>query len=105
MRKGYRGQSRLFRFADDFVCCFDYRHEAEALEVALAERMQKFRLELRRSLTWSAFNRLLKRFRVPPSRVVEATTRVRRLPGLPEWSLKQTSQVKLFGEHYRAARA
>jgi len=59
----------------------------------------------RRSLRWSAFNRLLKRFQVPPPRVVETTTGVRRLPGLPEWSLKQTSQVKLFGEHYRAARA
>ena len=220
MRTRYRGQSRLFRFADDFVCCFDYRHEAEAFEAALAERMQKFGLELaadktkrirfgpwggrhngrfdflgfefswgrghrgqptlqrrtsrkklrgavqrftewikaercspltelmetlrakyaghwnyygiignakslsrycyqtsrilfkwlnrrsqRRSLTWSAFNRLLKRFQVPPPRVVETTTGVRKLPGLPEWSLKQTSQVKLFGEHYRAARA
>src|SRR5881628_1339549 len=46
MRRRYRGQSRLFRFADDFVCCFDYRHEAEAFEAALAERMQKFGLEL-----------------------------------------------------------
>src|SRR5437762_9112024 len=46
MRTRYRGQSRLFRFADDFVCCFDYRHEAEAFEAALAERMQKFGLEL-----------------------------------------------------------
>ena len=220
MRTRYRGQSRLFRFADDFVCCFDYRHEAEAFEAALAERMQKFGLELaadktkrirfgpwggrhngrfdflgfefswgrghrgqptiqrrtsrkklrgavqrftewikaerrspltelmetlrakyaghwnyygiignakslsrygyetsrilfkwlnrrsqRRSLRWSAFNRLLKRFQVPPPRVVERTPGVRRLPGLPEWSLKQTSQVKLFGAHYRAARA
>src|SRR5438093_7420079 len=220
VRKGNRGQSRLFRFADDFVCCFDYRHEAEAFEQALTERMSKFGLELaadktkrirfgpwggrhngrfdflgiefswgrghrgqptiqrrtsrkkwrgaverftewikaerhrpltelmetlrakyaghwnyygiignakslnrycyetsrilfkwlnrrsqRRSLTWSAFNRLLKRYQVPPPRVVETTTGVRRLPGLPEWSLKQTSQVKLFGEHYRAARA
>ena len=59
----------------------------------------------RRSLRWSAFNRLLKRFQVPPPRVVETTTGVRKLPGLPEWSLKQTSQVKLFGAHYRAARA
>src|SRR5437870_4217191 len=220
MRTRYRGQSRLFRFADDFVCCFDYRHEAEAFEAALAERTQKFGLELaadktkgirsgpgggrhngrsdfpgvglswgrghrgqptiqrrtsrkklrgavqrftewikaerrspltelmeslrakyaghwnyygiignakslsrycyqtsrilfkwlnrrsqRRSLRWSAFNRLLKRFQVPPPRVVETTPGVRRLPGLPEWSLKQTSQVKLFGAHYRAARA
>jgi len=48
---------------------------------------------------------LLKRFQVPLPRVVETTPGVRRLPGLPEWSLKQTSQVKLFGENYRAARA
>src|SRR5438128_11939528 len=59
----------------------------------------------RRSLRWSAYNRLLKRFQVPPPRVVETTPGVRRLPGVPEWSLKQTSQVKLFGAHYRAARA
>jgi len=46
MRKQYQGQSRLFRFADDFVCCFDYRHEAEAFERALPERRSKFGLEL-----------------------------------------------------------
>ncbi len=46
MRKRYRGQSRLFRYADDFVCCFDYRHEAEAFEQALQERMHQFGLEL-----------------------------------------------------------
>ena len=46
VRKGNRGQSRLFRFADDFVCCFDYRHEAETFEQALTERMSKFGLEL-----------------------------------------------------------
>jgi len=220
MRKRYRGQSRLFRFADDFVCGFDYRHEAEAFESALAERMQKFGLELatdktkrirfgpwggrhngrfeflgfefswgrghrgqptvqrrtsrkklrgavqrftewikaerhssltelmgtlrtkytghwnyygiignsrslsryyyetsrilykwlnrrsqRRSLTWSAFNRMLNRFQVPPPRVVETPSGVPKLPGRPATSLKPTSQVNLFGEQYRAARA
>ena len=45
-RKRYRGQSRLFRFADDFVGGFDYRHEAEAFERALPERLSKFGLEL-----------------------------------------------------------
>jgi group II intron reverse transcriptase/maturase len=45
-RKRYQGQSRLFRLADDFVCAFDYRHEAEAFEQALSERMSKFGLEL-----------------------------------------------------------
>lgn len=46
VRKGNRGQSRLFRFADDFVCCFDYRHEAEVFEPAVRERLAKFGLEL-----------------------------------------------------------
>jgi len=46
VRKGNRGQSRLFRFADDFVCCFDYRHEAMAFEQAVKERLAKFGLEL-----------------------------------------------------------
>ncbi len=46
VRKANRGQSRLFRFADDFVCCFDYRHEASAFEQAVKERLGKFGLEL-----------------------------------------------------------
>src|SRR5208283_3524131 len=46
VRKVNRGQSRLFRFADDFVCCFDYRHEAQAFEQAVKERLAKFGLEL-----------------------------------------------------------
>lgn len=46
VRKENRGQSRLFRFADDFVGCFDYRHEAIAFERALKERLEKFGLEL-----------------------------------------------------------
>ena len=46
VRKANRGQSRLFRFADDFVCCFDYRHEAEAFGQAVKERLAKFGLEL-----------------------------------------------------------
>ena len=46
MRKVNRGQSRLFRFADDFVCCFDYRHEAETFSQAVKERLAKFGLEL-----------------------------------------------------------
>lgn len=41
-----RGQSRLFRFADDFVACFEYRHEAEAFERALPERLAQYGLEV-----------------------------------------------------------
>ena len=46
VRKRHRGSSRLFRYADDFVACFDYRHEAAEFEKALGERLKKFGLEL-----------------------------------------------------------
>jgi group II intron reverse transcriptase/maturase len=45
MKKTYRGQSCLFRFADDFVAAFEYRHEAEAFEKELKGRLRKFGLE------------------------------------------------------------
>ena len=46
VRKRNRGQSRLFRFADDFVACFEYRHEAAAFEQALPERLAQYGLEV-----------------------------------------------------------
>jgi len=46
VRKGNRGQSRLFRFADDFVACFEYRHEAAAFERRLRERLAQYGLEV-----------------------------------------------------------
>ena len=46
VRKRNRGQSRLFRFADDFVACFEYRHEAAAFERALLERLAQYGLEV-----------------------------------------------------------
>jgi group II intron reverse transcriptase/maturase len=41
-----RGRCRLFRYADDFVVCFEYRHEAEAFDEALKARLAKFGLEV-----------------------------------------------------------
>jgi RNA-directed DNA polymerase len=41
-----RGRSRMIRYADDFVVCFEYRHEAEAFERALGTRLAKFGLKL-----------------------------------------------------------
>ena len=41
-----RGRCRIVRYADDFVACFQYRHEAEAFEKALKERLAKFGLEV-----------------------------------------------------------
>jgi len=40
------GRCRLIRYADDFVACFEYRHEAEAFEQGLKERLAKFGLEV-----------------------------------------------------------
>jgi RNA-directed DNA polymerase len=221
VRKENRGQSRLFRFADDFVCCFDYRHEAAAFERALPERLNKFGLELapdktqtlrfgrgggrhngrfdflgfefrweksrtrgqpyvarrtsrkklrsaverftewirahrheklstlmetvaakhrghwnyygiignskslghyrtetcrvlhywlnrrsqRRSYTWRAFHRLLKRFVVPLPRIWEKAKGSFGLPERAGWSAEEAARVSLFGEHYAACRA
>jgi RNA-directed DNA polymerase len=41
-----QGRSRMLRYADDFVACFEYRHEAEQFEKALPERLAKFGLEV-----------------------------------------------------------
>jgi RNA-directed DNA polymerase len=41
-----RGRCRLIRYADDFVVCFEYRHEAEAFDRALKARLAKYGLEV-----------------------------------------------------------
>jgi group II intron reverse transcriptase/maturase len=45
-KKGCRGEAYLTRFVDDFVCCFEYKWDAEQFDKRLAERMRKFGLEL-----------------------------------------------------------
>jgi RNA-directed DNA polymerase len=46
VRSKQQGRCRLIRYADDFVACFEYRHEAQAFEQALPERLAKFGLEV-----------------------------------------------------------
>ncbi len=41
-----RGEAHLFRFADDFVACFQYRQDAERFLEGLKERLAKFHLEI-----------------------------------------------------------
>lgn len=41
-----KGKAFLIRYADDFVCCFQYKSEAERFYKALKERMNQFDLEL-----------------------------------------------------------
>lgn len=41
-----KGKALLIRYADDFVCCFQYKSEAEKFYKALKERTSKFDLQL-----------------------------------------------------------
>ncbi len=46
VKTGQRGRSRIIRYADDFVACFEHRHEARNFEAALKTRLKKFGLEV-----------------------------------------------------------
>jgi RNA-directed DNA polymerase len=45
-RRQCRGEAYLFRFADDFLACFQYREDAERFLKELQERLEKFHLEV-----------------------------------------------------------
>ncbi|MDY0140030.1 MAG: group II intron reverse transcriptase/maturase [Candidatus Izemoplasmatales bacterium] len=46
IKKNYRGQAEMVRYADDFVCMFEYEKEARRFYRELKERLAKFDLEL-----------------------------------------------------------
>jgi group II intron reverse transcriptase/maturase len=46
VRPQQQGRCRMIRYADDFVACFECRHEAVAFEKALKDRLAKFGLEV-----------------------------------------------------------
>jgi RNA-directed DNA polymerase len=46
VRKTCQGECRIYRYADDFVCAFERRHEAEKFHDELGARLKKFRLEV-----------------------------------------------------------
>jgi RNA-directed DNA polymerase len=46
-----RGEAYLFRYADDFVVCFQHQEEAEKFLLELKERLGQFQLELEPSKT------------------------------------------------------
>jgi RNA-directed DNA polymerase len=50
-RKICRGEAYYFRYADDFLACFQYREEAERFLKELKERLGKFHLEVEPSKT------------------------------------------------------
>lgn len=45
-RRKCRGQAHIVRYADDFVCCFEYPEDAENYYKELKERLAKFNLEI-----------------------------------------------------------
>lgn len=51
VRKKCRGQAYMVRYADDFVCCFQYEQEAKIFYQALIERLAKFNLEIAENKT------------------------------------------------------
>ncbi len=46
VKKRTRGDASMIRYADDLVCCFQYKREAEEFLAALKERLKKFGLEI-----------------------------------------------------------
>ncbi|KAF1085126.1 Group II intron-encoded protein LtrA [Sporotomaculum syntrophicum] len=46
VRRNCRGQAYMVRYADDFVCCFQYEQEAKMFYQSLIERLAKFKLEI-----------------------------------------------------------
>ena len=46
IKKRYKGEVYLVRYADDFVVCFEYEKEAYKFYKELKERLEKFKLEL-----------------------------------------------------------
>jgi len=46
VKKHCRGRAEIVRFADDFVCCFQYKEDAERFYAALRTRLDKFNLSI-----------------------------------------------------------
>jgi RNA-directed DNA polymerase len=58
VRKHSRGEAYLFRFADDFLACFQYKSDAVEFLVSLRTRLRTFNLELAEEKTkWIEFGR------------------------------------------------
>ncbi|MFC7063049.1 group II intron reverse transcriptase/maturase [Halobacillus seohaensis] len=46
VRKQCKGQAYIVRYADDWVCCFQYQQDAENFYESLIKRLRKFNLEI-----------------------------------------------------------
>lgn len=50
-QRSCKGMSTIYRYADDFVCAFQYKQDAERFYQAIGERLGKFGLELAQEKT------------------------------------------------------
>jgi len=50
-KKGCKGEADYFRYADDYLACFQYQEEAERFLREMKERLEKFHLEIEPSKT------------------------------------------------------
>lgn len=46
VKKSCRGEAEIVRYCDDFVCCFQYKEDAEKFYLELKQRLAKFGLEI-----------------------------------------------------------
>ncbi len=46
VKKNCRGEAEIIRYCDDFVCCFQYKEDAEKFYTELKQRLAKFGLEI-----------------------------------------------------------
>lgn len=51
IKRNFKGQAEIVRYADDYVCCFQYKNEASNFYWLLINRLKKFNLEVEKSKT------------------------------------------------------
>lgn len=51
VKKHCLGEAYMVRYCDDFVCCFQYKADAEKFYLALIKRLEKFNLEIAKEKT------------------------------------------------------
>lgn len=51
VKKQYKGEAYIVRYADDFICMFQYKNEAKQFYQELIERLKKFGLEIEEDKT------------------------------------------------------
>lgn len=51
IKKHFKGEAEIVRYADDFVCFFQYENEAESFHKLVKERLAKFSLEVEEDKT------------------------------------------------------